>query len=90
MPTDREYEEEMGTVVSAFHTANLILKALPQDSIEQLRRTVDSADNMAFVMVVPLDFGATTKRLDEQRKVLNWASETVELFNSLVMDLEAV
>ena len=89
MTTTRKYEEEMDTVITALRTANLMLKALPHDSIEQLRRTVDSADNMAFVMVAPLDFGATTKRLDEQRKVLDWASKTVELFDSLAMDLEA-
>ena len=86
----RKYEEEMDTVVTTLRTANLMLKSLPHDSIQQLRRTVDSADSIAFLISVPLEFGAATKRLDEQRKVLDWAGQTMELFNSLVMDLEAV
>ena len=81
--TDQEYKEAMDSVVSALRTANLMLSYLSPDALETLRKTVEAADGMAFMMVAPLNFHAANRRLEEQKKVLTWAEETLSLFNSL-------
>ena len=87
--TNEEYKAAMDLLVNAFRTSNLLLSCLPPGVLEALRKTVEAADSMAFLMVVPLDFDAANQRLEEQRKVLAWAEETLSLFNSLKGQHEA-
>ena len=44
----RNFEEEMDVVVGALQMAELTLQALPDDSIYELEKTVEAADDMAF------------------------------------------
>ena len=80
----RKFEEEMDVVVKALQTAELMLSILPNNSLDELERTVQSADNTAFIMVAPLELSATTKRLEDQKKVLEWARDTILVYKSIV------
>ena len=79
----RKFEEEMDAVVDALQMAELMLQALPDDSIYELEKTVRAADNMAFMMVTPVEFVAAINRLDDQKKVLEWARNTILVYKSI-------
>ena len=80
----RKFEEEMDVVVRALQAAEMMLRTLPDDSIYELEKTVRAADNMAFMMVAPVEFVTAMKRLDEQKKLLEWARNTILVYKSMV------
>ena len=79
----RNYEEEMDMVIDALRMAELMLIALPDNSLDELEKTVRAADSMAFIMVAPLELDATTKRLKDQKQVLKWARNTISVYKSM-------
>ena len=79
----RKFEEEMDVVVGALQMAELTLAALPDDSIYELEKTVEAADNTAFMVVTSAEFVAAMKRLDDQKKLLEWARNTILVYKSI-------
>ena len=79
----RKHEDEMDLVVNALQTAGMMLSVLPNDLLDKLERAVKAAEDMAFIMVAPVEFNATTKRLEDQKKVLQWARSTVSIYKSM-------
>ena len=79
----RDFKEEMDVVVNALQMAELTLRALPDDSIYELEKAVETAENMAFVMVAPIEFNDTIRRLEYQKKALQWARDTILIFKSV-------
>ena len=79
----RKYEDEMDIVVGALLMAKMMLEGLPDDSLDELEKAVQDADSMAFIMVAPTEFNATTKRLEDQKEVLRWARGTVSICKSM-------
>ena len=84
----RDFVEEMDVVVGALQMAGLMLAALPDNSLDELEKTVRAADNTAFMMVAPMKFDATNKRLEDQKKVLEWARGTILAYKSMIKGRE--
>ena len=82
----RDFKEEMDVVVNALQMAELTLRALPDNSLDELEKVVQSADDIAFAMVPPMELNATTKRLEDQKKVLEWARGTILAYKSIMKE----
>ena len=84
----RKYEDEMDTVCGALQAAEMMLRLLPDDSLDELEKAVQTADTMAFMMAAPMEFNITIKRLDDQKKLLEWARNTISIYKSLEKSYE--
>ena len=68
--TAAEFESHMNTVIAGLRLAHQVTQVLSDEDLAALDRTIRNADNMAFLLVPPLQFGKANDNLDHQRGAL--------------------
>ena len=74
----------MDAVAQALMVAAVSIAAAGGDErLAELREVNRKADTLGFLIVPALDFGASMDRLRDQRELLQWAEDSLALYNRL-------
>ena len=65
-----DYKLNMDLVVAALRAASTIALALTDEDLDELERTLQKADALGFVLVVPIDFPQAMDNIRYQREAL--------------------
>ena len=65
------------------NTTQLARGVVTDEDLTAMKNTVERADNMAFVLVAPIDFSKMVESLDGQRRVLELHREMRKFFDDV-------
>ena len=70
--TDTEYEDKMDILTTAFHTLIILSNPVTDEDMGVMEQTIEVADSMAFVLVKPFELKEVEKKLEGQRKMMQF------------------
>ena len=83
---DSEYKSTMDQLVHAFQMF-VTMSDLDDATLRHLEETVSRADEVGFMLVPPMELGRANRRLDQQRRLLEFVRQGHELNRELLSDI---
>ena len=87
--TNSEYEAKMHTIMTALRVFYELASVVTDDEMAHIEQTIERADSVGFLFVVPMDFPAAMERVRQQREILKFVREGRALVRKLRREANA-
>lgn len=84
----RKNADDINALANALRVACTLLSLVDNKRLDELEHTMRMADNLAMLLVPPIDFAKSVKNVDLQKSLIRWARQTRSTLREFVQAAE--